>query len=57
MNKLSPKIKLGCPKCGKSLELDINNFNFNLQPTKTNKITTVFGSNVNKKSSKVISLF
>ena len=55
MKKLSPKIKLGCPKCGDSLELNTLDFNFNFKFE--NKVTTITGRNNNKKSSKVISLF
>jgi hypothetical protein len=55
MNKLSPKIKLGCPKCGNSLELDTTSFNFNFKFE--NKITTITHKKNSKKSSKVISLF
>ena len=56
MKKLSPKIKLGCSKCGNSLELDTIDFNFNFKFE--NKVTTITGrNNNNKKSSKVISLF
>jgi C4-type Zn-finger protein len=55
MKKLSPNIKLGCPKCGNSLELDTTNYNFNIKFE--NKVTTITGRNNNKKSSKVISLF
>lgn len=56
INKLSPKIMLGCSACGSKIELNDLNFNdgnFNL--SKDSKVTSIIPKI--KKSSKVISLF
>lgn len=54
-NKLSPKVKLGCPKCGgiQLEDLDFSTSNFKFSPSK--KVTSIVSKP--KKSSKVISLF
>lgn len=54
--KLSPKIKLGCSKCGNKIEIDdLNFYTGNFELSKNNKITSLNRNPV--RSSKVKSLF
>jgi len=54
--KLSPKVKLGCSKCGNKIELeDLNFYTGDFNFSKQSKVTSIVSKP--KKSSKVISLF
>jgi hypothetical protein len=56
MDKLSPKIKIGCSKC-KGLDLEISQFtNFNFSEGRSAKVTSIIKTS-SQKSSKVVSLF
>lgn len=55
-NKLSPKIKLGCSKCGNKIEMDdLNFYTGNFELSKSSKVTSL--NKTSNKSSKVKSLF
>lgn len=57
MNKLNPKIKLGCPACNKLLQNNLDSSGFKTSEPAYNKIVTIIGAKKKPKQSKTISLF
>lgn len=56
MNKLNPKIKIGCPICSKILQDELSSSSFKLTEPKYNKIVSIIGPK-KKQNGKTISLF
>lgn len=57
MNKLTPKIKLGCSSCNKLLQDNLQSNSFNITEPKYNKVVTIIGPKRISNKSKTISLF